>query len=550
MYINSHEIIFCDYYIQMSVLTICPNIDTNLQHKDVMLVNPSNFTVRRWVSTSYSNNNATFSMPPPSTDVFIDRCFVMAVPMTITYTGTTTGSALLQAGYDSLRAYPISSVTNNAQLTLNNVTFSFQTSDFVPYLARFWKQQRMSGFPSMLDNYQNYVDGVGSVNNSLGTIGNSVKEVEPRGAYPMIVVNGATSSTITTTVYEPIFLPVLHHNTGDGLGFSGIKTIDLVINYANNLSRIVSHATSLATLSNVSVALGQPTIDMLYSSPPMNMPKQLLTYVADDLTRFITPVGQALAPNASANMTSTNIQLNCVPKWLLIFVREANQNLTYASTDTALNISALSINFDNLSGQLSSATEFDLWRLSVANGFQGTWTDYHGVTANPSTGAQIGTAGSFLKLYFGKDITLNEGSYVGKVGAFNLQLNLTVTNKNQSTTIQAPQLYMLIGSHQKIEISPDGFIKQTLGIVPRATDDYIPFGEANEFYGGSFMDWIYKLGRFIKSNKLISRVAKAIPHPIAQVVGDVADKVGYGGYGGYGGAVASRGDLLKRLQNV
>lgn len=534
----------------MSITTVCPNIDTNLQHKDVMLVNPSNFTVRRWVATSYSNNAAQFSMPPPSTSVFIDRCFVMALPVTIAYAGTTTGSNLLQSGYDALRAYPISSIINNVQLTLNNVTFSFQTSEYVPFMARFWRQQRMSGFPSMLDNYQNYVDGVGSVNNPLGVFGNAVKETEPRGAYPMTVVNGSTASTITATIYEPVFVPVLHHNTGEGLGFTGIKSIDLTVNFASNLSRIVSHATSLATFSGITVTLGQPTIDMLYSSPPATMPQQLLSYNAEDLTRYITPVGQSMAPNATVSMTSTNIQLNCVPKWLLVFVREANTYRTYNTSDCALNISAVSINFDNLSGQLSSATEFDLWRLTVANGFQGTWADYHGLTTNVTNGTQVGTCGSFLKLYFGKDITLNEGSYVGKVGAYNLQMNVTVTNTNQSVTIQAPQLYIIAGSHQKIEISPDGLIKQILGIKPEISDNYMPFGEANEFYGGSFMDWLYKIGRFLKQHKLVSRVAKAIPHPVAQTVGELAEKFGYGGYGGYGGQVASRSELLDRIHRV
>lgn len=534
----------------MSLTTVCPNIDPNLQHKDVFLVSPSNFTVRRWVSTSYSSSSTTFSMPPPSTSVFIDRCLFLALPVTITYTGTTSGSALLQQGYDALRAYPISSIINNCNLVLNNVTFSFQTSDYVPYLARFWKQSHMSAFPSYLDTYQNYLDGVGDMNNPLGPFSNNVKDVQPRGGYPMLVVNGATSATMSGTIYEPVFMPPLHQNTGEGLGFSGMKTMDLTINYSSNLSRVVSHAPSLATFSGITVTLGQPTIDVLYSSPPQGVVRShTLSYIADDLNRFITPVGQPLAPNATFQMTSTNIQLNCVPKWLVVFARESNTNLTYASTDTALNIQAVSINFDNLSGQLASATEFDLWRLSIANGLQMSWADWHGVTTNQSTGAEVGTAGSFLKLFFGKDITLNTGSYVGKVGAFNLQLNITVKNVNQTATIQAPQLYIITSSNQKIEISPDGQITQTLGVQLPTSDNYMPFGAATKFYGGSFMDWVWKINKFLRDTKAISGIARAIPHPIAQTISGIADTLGYG-EGGYGGRVASRGALLRRIQNA
>jgi len=546
----------------MSLVTVCPNIDLNLQHRDIHLISPTAVTVRTWVATSSSNNVATFSMPPPSTSVFIDRCFMLSLPITVVYTGTTTGSALLETSKDALRAYPISSVINNVNLVLNNISFSFQTSDYVANMARFWKESKLSGFPSFMDQYQNYSDGVGAVNNPLGSYFNAVGLCQPRGGYPMTIVNGATSATLTSTVFEPIFMPPLNRCTGEGLGFTGIKTIDLTINYAANLTRIISHSTnSLATLTNVVVTLGQPIVYNIYSSPPLDYVPRPLEYMTDSLNRFVTPVGAPLAPNAVFTMTSTNMQLNAVPKWMLIFCREANSNLTYTSTDTVLNISNLAINFDNVAGQLSSASEFDLWRLSAANGLQSSWEQWHGTTPNISAGTQLGTIGSYLKLYFGKDITLKSTVYPGSVGAFNLQFNITVKNVNQTQTIQAPQLYVITSTAQKLVMTPDGYGTQILGVTQEGPTAYIPFDVANKFYGGSFKDWLGKIGhylqkahQYVRENKLVSGSAKLIPNAMVKTLGEMAEHFGYGegegGEGGEGGRMASKSDLMRRIRNA
>jgi len=545
----------------MSIVTVCPNIDLNLQHKDVKLLSPNAVTIRQWISTSYSNNQASFSMPPPSTSVFIDRCFMKATPVTIAYAGSTTGSNMLQLGYDALRAYPIASITNSDQLTLNNSTFTMQTSELVPYMARYWKAEHYSSFPSYLDTYQVYADGVAAINNPLGAYFNAIDHHQPRGGYPMIVVNASTSASITATIYEPIWLPCLHRNFENGLGFTNIRTCDLVTNYNANLARIVSHALSLATISSITVTMGQPIVYMKYSTPSMGyVPPPVMTYGSEDINRFITPYGATLTANSSATITSTNIQLGGVPRWVLIFCRESNANLTYASTDTACNISNVSINFDNQSGILSSSSEMNLYLMSAKNCLQDTWEQYHGVTSNLAT--QVGTTGSFLKLFFGKDIPLTPGSYPGKIGAYNLSMNVTVKNINQSASITAPNLYIITSVPQKLLIHNGGQVETILGIEERGDGEYVQYDNVVKYYGGSFHSFAAKVGKFfrpvvdwLKKTHLISTVASFIPHPLAQTISGVASRAGFGdgdgdGDGGMtvGGRVASRAELMKRIK--
>ena len=52
-------------------------------------------------------------------------------------------------------------------------------------------------------------------------------------------------------------------------------------------------------------------------------------------------------------------------------------------------------------------------------------------------------------------------------------------------------------------------------------------------FWGDIWSGIKSVGKFLKNNKVISTVAKLIPHPIAQQVGQVAGSVGMGRNIGY-----------------
>ena len=547
------------------ITTICPNIDTNLEHHDIKLVSPSAVTWRQWISTSYSNVSTTWSMPSPNTSIYIDRMILCATPITITYAGTSTGS-LLENGKDALRAFPIASITTSNQLTLNNATFTFQTSELVPKMARFWDTDSYDnhGFPSMLDTYQRYQDGDATNANPLANYGNMVGKVQPRGAYPMVIVNGvsSTAASISATIYEPIWIPCLHRKYDDGLGFTNVRSFDLVSNYSSNLSRIVSHSLgSSATITSVTVNVtGNPIIFMKYNTPPYGYVPRTISYRSEDINRFITPCPTApLTANSSVTFPSTNIQLNCIPKWVIICCIESALNSTYTTTDTALNISNISINFNNQSGLCSSMSEFGLWKTSAENGLQDSWAQYHGITQNTVLpGTAVGSSGSYIKLFFGKDIPLGTvGDYPGKVGAYNFSCNVTVTNVNQSASITSPQLYIITSSALKVVLHEGGACEQVLGIDD-VEGSYMPFNQVSEYYGGSFKDFISKVwngiksvGRFIKDNKLISSIASVIPHPIAQTVGQVARSVGLGDEiydPSEGGRIATRRELMRRVR--
>jgi len=539
-------------------ISVVPNIDFNLMHKDIMLEAGEDVTIRQWASTNYSNSSCSFSTPPPSMSTFIDRCVIIGIPVTITYAGTTSGSALLQGSYDALRAYPIASITNSCQVTINNNTMSMQVSDIVPALSHYIKHKKMPPYPWMLDKYAVYADGVAANNNPLGQYFNKISnDLVPRGAYPMVIVNGATASSITATIFEVVWLPPFLMESDEGLGFSNVRTMDFVWNFSSNLSRIVSHATSSATFSSVSVALNQPTLYMKYTTPKMGYVPRTLQYGSHEINRYPTSYSSALTPNSSATIVSTNMQLNAIPSHMYLFVREANANQTYASTDTYAVINGINLSFNNVSGIMSSASEMDIYNTSKQNGLQDDWEEYHGVIAN--MGTQVGTVGSVAKLAFGKDITLHSSDYVGKIGAYNLQVNVSVTNRNQSVNITSPTLYIVTITPSTLTIHESGHTDVILGVTPLTSGQYIPYSAINKYYGGSFRDFIGKVGRFLspinnflKKTGLVSKITGIIPLPGMSTVSSVAKSLGYGEDGecGEGGRVMSRAELKRRMKKM
>ena len=179
--------------------------------------------------------------------------------------------------------------------------------------------------------------------------------------------------------------------------------------------------------------------------PYWEMPRYLLQLSNPQLNPAVAPNPNEDPQNGSLiginsqTIPSQSIQLNQIPDKLIIFIRrnKANRNPTY--TDMVLPIERISINFNNQSGILASATTDQLWRYSVESGSNQTWEQFQGKCAtNGAIGAagaeyrcseQVATVGSYLMLEMGRHIQITEDYYApGSLGNFNLQFNVTVNN--------------------------------------------------------------------------------------------------------------------------
>jgi hypothetical protein len=109
---------------------------------------------------------------------------------------------------------------------------------------------------------------------------------------------------------------------------------------------------------------------------------------------------------------------------------------SFADTSSFLTITGVSINLNNASGLLSSASQADLWRMSARNGSNQTWTQFSGLANKVGSYAALangisltGTGGSLLVLNPAFDLSLPDYISCGSLGNYNLQMNITCVNQ-------------------------------------------------------------------------------------------------------------------------
>jgi hypothetical protein len=255
-----------------------------------------------------------------------------------------------------------------------------------------------------------------------------------------------------------------------------------------------------------------------------------------ELPRYLTSV-ENLAAGASARLVSSSLQLNMVPDKLYICVSRAIDQRLVSDADSFLPIKSISINWNNSSGILSSATPQDLWRMSIENGINMSWAEWSGETTIPSTAAAgvstIQTCGPILCLEFGKDIELNQDYYSpGSLGAFNLQFTMEITN-NTAVALSSYQL-MVITQNSGVFSLERGVSSSYLGILTKSDvleasrQKAIPYSDAIRMVGGGRVSDFFKR----VASKLGDAGMAALPALKDIAVGALKKKVGLGQSGG------------------
>ena len=326
----------------------------------------------------------------------------------------------------------------------------------------------------------------------------------PRGAFPIKIVSirrtlsggtGGTSNVATSVtsannvfyvalqaeVVEPIIglSPFTYgNNQFNKAGLVGINSMNFVFNVDSTLSRLMCSgngytktltaghlsSTGVATETTALFNVAQLLINFLSSQPTDLIPaRNVVPYV--DLPRFITQAANSIAAPTAATQdygavsvkeifTSQGIQLNQLPDYFIIAVRPKNStgsvfnNVSGRSQDYAphfLPITRISVNLNNTSGLLSSATPQDLYRISRNNHSKQTWDAFCGkgrvyaTTTGASTAPMrqnylgfkdIATTGSVLVLNPAYDLSIPDYLSSGSLGAYNFQFEVTCENYN------------------------------------------------------------------------------------------------------------------------
>lgn len=444
----------------------------------------SQTTFQRFPATSASNSSLIFSIQVPSENVVIGRDILLTTGLSFTLTATNVPAgafALNYGGTDALQAFPLSSLMTTATAQINNTAVSVNLQDILPSLLRLNNSRELYRFngasPSLPDQaYARFADAVGTNNNPLAGYGNASYDLDqvPRGSHPVsinvvhtITAGGTDASLqstdladtfvieISTIVAEPLFLSPFIYGSPEynQQGLLGINNMTFTFNIDATCKRLFSSSTgfitsiALGTAANPNGFTSTSTIAAIVNQPsnPAMLLKFLSTQPSDlietknvvpymDFPRFLTSSSNttSVAPQGSATLTSSNLQINQIPDLFIINVRKPMSQQTINDASVFFTINNVSINLNNQSGLLSSASQYDLWRMSVKNGSTQSWLEFSGVAnvavGGTGKGAAVNTTGSLLIINPAYDLSLPDFITCGSLGNYNFQFQIGATN--------------------------------------------------------------------------------------------------------------------------
>jgi hypothetical protein len=259
-----------------------------------------------------------------------------------------------------------------------------------------------------------------------------------------------------------------------------------------------------------------------------------VVYPYYEIQRYPTNVG-VVNSLISTTVQSANIQLHSIPNKMYILARQRNADQTAFTSDVFAAITNVNINWNNKNGLLSAATPFDLYKMSVANGLQLSYSQF------------INYVGSPICVTFGKDVCLDANECPGLLGTYQLQLQVTFTNPNASTNINY-DLYIITVSEGCITIEDNRSITQ-IGVMSQndvinsLNAPMVDYNHLMKMRGASF--WSNVKDFFVDAGKGIKKAYDVVsPYvgPAISAINTGRKLLGYGRSGGdYSGGAYSGG---------
>lgn len=568
-------------------------------------------TYRSFTPTSSSTNGLTFSCIPPSDLIAFSRqCYINLVcSITIQAVSTASGQRIVEENRCGLRQFPVSSIIDNASLTLNGQKMNIQLARQIHPLGKYFfndvevANTFLSASPSAPDQSQEYSDLVASVRNPLnafyqtpinGYIGRqngfTVSQNSESTAAGQLL-----TSVININVFEPLFINPFQFKHASS-SFLHINTFDVNLTFLTTWpNRIWSAVNAAGGASNVTIPINSITgtingvgsnaqclflTEFITPQETMLLPR-VLKYNYTELNPYITSASSVPA-HTSTVIQSNSLQLSTVPRAIYIWVRQ-NFNLLSQNcheTDSYFSIEQLRIQWNNKDSIFSSANNLQLYSMCVESGLNCNFREFSGeaipktyrrdAPAVPSAQTQIYPIGSVICLRMGIDIPLDALTSVGCVGNYSLSMQVNCTNlKNYAVT---PELYISTQVDGMLTLAMAYANVKTALLTPSnifaAIDAQrkapISTNDVNELSGGDFWESLKNslsdAHKFLRKHKILSTALAGAREllPFVPAVGPLAgtltgvaakslDRLGYGYDEDYGG-VRSGGARMPRKQ--
>lgn len=549
------------------VLVKDPRLDVTDTIKYAVIKGGQNVTNSKFAAVSASSSQLVFNVQVPSEQTIIDRRVLLRATLTVgvTSVGGLANTLVCYGVNAALASFPLHQCMDTLSATINNNTVTCNIKDVLPAILRLLDDDDLiyhngasPAFNDIVGLYYNNTpasDYAYLANSNTGIWGVTDAKRFHRGCFPIKSNNssapgvkpvvpaafndGATLlNYVTYEITEPLLLsPFMFSNTkSNNQGFYGIQNMNVVANLNNGYRCFRGPTPSTSSflkpsgtgasqgITGISIDMWSVKPELLFTfitpHPSDLMPArnivpyyELPRYInsgQDEIALAVTTAGGGALTMPTVLAKFNAIQLNQIPDKLIFYTR-LKAGLTeqpWGQPDVSLPITNISINFNNNSGILASATTQELWQMSKNNGANTSWPEFLGygtgvnndggspASGQPTVNA-VPLSGSYLVLEFGKDIQLTEDFYAaGSLGNFNLQCNVTIANNTTYAAAAGDWELVVITMNSGVFVCERGTSATYTGILTKqdvldaSAQEYYTHDDVKRLVGGGFFDSI------------------------------------------------------------
>ena len=501
-------------------------------------------------ASSATPNNVTFEVVVPSLSTILSRRILVSGGFTVQISGNAVAAGLVFPAANQLAAcaFPFNSLMDSCKVTLNGASFDMEMRSILPVVKRMYCKDALKecdGSPHELPFYANpATEATSTGRNVLQTCVAGVEDgFIPNGAYPLTLVNdpvagaAAANGDNSVLVYipfnEPLLLPPFTLNN-KSQGLYGINKLTFLFKLGNvaqvlNWSAINITPASLnvqfAGWGNVTGGGNQskPQLKMINYSPKSSLTLKETQAIPYYQMQSIAQTDSSINNGNSATLNLNPRQLQQMPDYIALFVRQQIDNRAAGQFDCFATINNVNFNFNNQPGLLSNYVPYDLYKISKGNGLNITYPEFAGLIGTTRGDAQLPTTGSILLLRPGSNLPVPQEYYSNNsIGQFSISGTINVTN-NTGVNMSNPEL-VTVYFYKSIAVTRAGRTETYTGLfgkndIMKALNK--PYGEQDRdhelMYGGSFLSNVFSG---------IRNLASKIPKPLLQSACEkVVDKV-------------------------
>ena len=219
-------------------------------------------------AASATTSGMSFNVVVPGLNTAVSRLVYLRSSITLSVSGRpAAGQYLVDLRKVALAPFPLQSMFQTCQTTINTTSMSIEMQDVLPKILRMMDKKTLDYYsnmcPTALDYFQNYGDAFRSVSDVNGSIFSKSDKFHPRGCFPLnvfsgtlaaptavVVGDGATDQTVYVqfSVCEPLLMsPFVCDPTSNNIGsITGINALKFVFNLNSSNVRALRGVFSLA----------------------------------------------------------------------------------------------------------------------------------------------------------------------------------------------------------------------------------------------------------------------------------------------------------------